>query len=140
MEHPHTKSLYLVSACLIGLCTRYDAKIKTNSACLAFLQKHTYIPVCPEQLAGLATPRPAADIIGGDGFDVLDGKASVYTQDGQDVSQHFIHGAQQVLQIAKSQQVTAICLKARSPSCAVTGTMGVTAALLSRHGFSLLEY
>ncbi len=140
MDNSQSKSLYLVSACLVGLCTRYDGKVKANTACLDFLENHNYIPICPEQLGGLATPRPAADITGGDGFDVLRGDASVCTKDGDDLSVPFTQGAKQVLQIAQSQTVTAICLKARSPSCAVLGTIGVTAALLSKHGFKLIEF
>lgn len=135
------KSLFLVSACLVGLCTRYDGATKASATCLEFLQDSHYIPVCPEQLGGLPTPRPAADIINGNGFAVLRGEASVCTrQDGADVSKSFIKGAKQVLHIAKSQQVTSICLKAKSPSCAVNGTIGVTAALLAEHGFILHEF
>ena len=140
MDNSQSKSLYLVSACLVGLCTRYDGKVKANTACLDFLAGHCYIPVCPEQLGGLPTPRPAADITGGDGFAVLLGDASVCTKDGDDLSIPFTQGAKQVLQIAQSQAVTAVCLKARSPSCAVHGTTGVTAALLSKHGFKLIEF
>lgn len=140
MDNLPLKSLYLVSACLVGLCTRYDGTVKTNTACLDFLTDHNYIPVCPEQLGGLPTPRPAADIAGGDGFTVLLGDASVYTKDGDDLSLPFIQGAKQVLHIAQSQTVTAVCLKSRSPSCAVSDTIGVTAALLSKHGFKLIEF
>ncbi len=140
MGNSQSKSLYLVSACLIGLCTRYDDTVKVNAACLDFLANHTYIPICPEQLGGLPTPRPAADIIGGDGFAVLRGEATVCTKDGSDVTKPFIQGAKQVLQIAQSQDVTAVCLKARSPSCAVSDCIGVTAALLNQHGFKLLEF
>jgi len=132
--------IFLVSACLVGLCSRYDGAIKADAACLHFLQDKICIPVCPEQLGGLPTPRPAADIIGGDGRDVLRGKASVRTGDGDDLSDQFIRGARQVLQIAKMQRIGGVCLKARSPSCGLSGTMGVTATLLSEHGFQIHEY
>ncbi len=141
MDRSQSKSVFLVSACLVGLCTRYDGATKASATCLEFLHGSHYIPVCPEQLGGLPTPRPAADIINGDGFAVLRREASVCTrQDGTDVSKFFTTGAQQVLQIAKSQKITAICLKAKSPSCAVNGTIGVTAALLREHGFTLHEF
>ncbi len=141
MDNSQSKSLYLVSACLVGLCTRYDGTVKANRACLDFLTGHAYIPICPEQLGGLPTPRPAADIIGGDGFAVLREEASVCTKkDASDVTDPFIQGAKQVLQIAQSQVVTAVCLKARSPSCAVSDCIGVTAALLNQHGFKLFEF
>jgi uncharacterized protein YbbK (DUF523 family) len=140
MEHSQSKSLFLVSACLVGLCTRYDGASKPSRSCLDFLQDSYYIPVCPEQLGGLATPRIAADIIHGDGFKVLAGLASVRTKEGKDVSASFVKGAEQVLQIAKLQAISGVCLKARSPSCAVNGTIGVTAALLQKHGFTLHEF
>ncbi|MDR3629571.1 MAG: DUF523 domain-containing protein [Desulfocapsaceae bacterium] len=129
--------LYLVSACLVGLCTRYDGKIKPNATCLEILRYATWIPVCPEQLGGLPTPREAADIIGGSGEDVLAGRARVITKSGLDVSESFIKGASQVLSVACSQPVDSVILKANSPSC---GCNGVTASLLRQHGFRLREF
>jgi uncharacterized protein YbbK (DUF523 family) len=140
LDLPAAKPIYLVSACLMGLCTRYDAKIVLNPQCSAFLKDSIWIPICPEQLGGLATPRPAADIVSGDGHAVLAGTARVCTKAGKDLSAAFINGARQVLNIAKSQCVQGICLKARSPSCAISGAMGVTAALLQQHGFTLHEF
>ncbi len=130
-------SIYLVSACLVGLCTRYDGTSKPNELCLRRLRESTWIPICPEQLGGLPTPRIPADIIGGEGKDVLTGKAKVLARDGTDVSEAFIRGAYQVLTVAKSQPVRKIFLKSRSPSC---GQSGVTTALLRQHGFHLIEF
>ena len=140
MNNSQQKPLFLVSACLVGLCTRYDNTIKVNDECREFLKDQLYIPVCPEQIGGMPTPRPAADIINGDGLDVLQGKAQVHTKEGDDVSSPFIKGAKQVLQIAKTQPITGVCLKARSPSCSVSGIIGVTAALLKTNGFKLYEF
>ncbi|MBU0945016.1 MAG: DUF523 domain-containing protein [Proteobacteria bacterium] len=140
MNNSTSRSLFLVSACLVGLCTRYDDKKKPNPDCLKFLEGSTWIPVCPEQLGGLPTPRPAADIIGGDGRDVLQGRARVCTKEGEDVTASFSKGARQVLEIALLQEISGVCLKARSPSCAVSGTLGVTAALLADHGYPLHEF
>lgn len=133
-------SLYLVSSCLMGLCTRYDGRCKSNPACRSRLQGHLWIPVCPEQLGGLPTPREAADIIAGDGTDVLAGRARVLTRSGLDVSAPFIRGAQQVLAIASAQPVSGAILKSGSPSCAVSKSMGVTAALLQQQGLILEEF
>ena len=132
--------LFLVSACLVGLCTRYDGETKPSAECTEFLQKKVFIPVCPEQLGGLSTPRPAAEIVGGDGRDVLKGEAQVITKTGDDVTTPFIKGAQQVLQLANAQDIDGICLKSRSPSCGVSAPMGVTAALLAEHGYPLYEF
>ncbi|MDK9708994.1 MAG: DUF523 domain-containing protein [Desulforhopalus sp.] len=137
---PNTVPTYLVSACLVGLCTRYDGKIKENQNCIAELKNAHWIPVCPEQLGGLPTPREAADIIGGDGADVLAGTARVITKSGDDITRQFIHGSEQVLHLARMQNVQAVFLKARSPSCAVTGKIGVTAALLRAAGLPLHEF
>ncbi|MDO8947115.1 MAG: DUF523 domain-containing protein [Desulfocapsaceae bacterium] len=133
-------TIFLVSACLVGLCSRYDGKTRPNKVCQQLLQNGIWIPFCPEQMGGLPTPRTAADIIEGDGNDVLSGKARVLTRDGIDVSPQFIKGAEQTLLLAKSQQVTSICLKSSSPSCGISGKIGVTAALLNKHGFHLTEF
>ena len=141
MNNSTSKPIFLVSACLVGLCTRYDGTTKPDPECKKFLQGAIWIPVCPEQLGGLATPRPAAEINSGTGQDVLLGNAYVCTiDDGIDVTDSFINGAEQVLQIAKDQNITGACLKARSPSCAVKGIVGVTAALLAEHGYTLYEF
>ncbi len=131
--------LVLVSACLAGLPTRYDGRLVEHAACLAELAGVVWIPVCPEQLGGLPTPRSPADIVGGNGHDVLDGRARVICRDGEDVTAQFIRGAEQVLDIAVRHQVKKVLLKARSPSCGVAKT-GVTAALLIRHGFEVAEF
>ncbi len=124
----------------MGLCTRYDAALKTSGQCLEKLKNCICIPVCPEQLGGLSTPREAADINGGTGHDVLAGRARVITRNGEDVTAAFIKGAEQVLQIVQQQKVDGIALKSRSPSCGVIEKKGVTAALLEQHGYRLEEF
>lgn len=132
--------IYLVSACLMGLCTRYDAKITSNTDCCQLLKNSILVPVCPEQLGGLPTPRPPADIHGGSGYDVLQGKAKVLTKSGEDVTPHFVHGAQQVLLLAQKLNIKKAYLKSRSPSCAVIEPMGVTAALLTQNNIECQEF
>ena len=134
-----TKDLILVSACLTGLTTRYDGQDINYPECIEEIERHHWIPVCPEQLGGLPTPRCPANIVGGNGADVLDGKARVICTDGTDVTDAFIHGARQVLDIAKRQPVQKIFLKARSPSCGIA-KLGVTAALLKRNGYVVIEF
>ena len=130
--------IYLVSACLMGLRTRYDGKVTAGAACDK-AAAGICIPVCPEQLGGLPTPRTAADLHGGDGHDVLAGRARVITRDGEDVTENFIQGARQVLKIAGQQDTAKIFLKSGSPSCGIAPTIGVTAALLQSAGYSIAE-
>ncbi len=132
--------MILISACLLGLKTRYDGRSKGNSTCLSLLAGRCRVPFCPEQLGGLPTPRTAADIIDGTGADVLAGRARVISRDGIDVSRQFIRGAEQTLYLARQLEVEAVFLKAGSPSCGLSPMSGVTAALLSEHGYCLLEF
>lgn len=130
----------LVSACLVGLCTRYDGSCKPDERCRRQLSGQHWIPFCPEQLGGLPTPRTAADLTGGDGHDVLIGRAKVIDRAGRDVSEQFIRGAHQVLKIAASQRIKHALVKARSPSCGLKKPIGVTTALLVENGISCQEF
>lgn len=98
----------LVSACLLGLCTRYDGQGKGHPGVLALANQHTLIPVCPEQLGGLPTPRPPAE---------LQPNGRVINTLGQDVTGAFTKGAKMALDIAHLTGCKAAILKARSPSC-----------------------
>jgi len=131
--------IYLASACLTGLKTRYDGRIITIAACRKAVAGGIYIPVCPEQLGGLPTPRTAADLVGGDGHDVLAGRARVLDRTGKDVTENFILGARQVLAIAREQDIAKVILKAGSPSCGLAPKVGVTAALLQEQGYEIIE-
>lgn len=139
----------VVSACLIGCECRYDQKSCLDAQLEELLREGKAIPVCPEQLGGLPTPRPPAEIIGGDGYDVLDGKARIVDQTGADVTEEFLMGARQALKLAQTVGATSAILKENSPSCGssfvydgtfsgkkVTG-VGLTAALFRRHGIDV---
>ncbi|GAB4340410.1 MAG: DUF523 domain-containing protein [Desulfobulbaceae bacterium] len=132
--------IFLVSACLTGLCTRYDGLSRPSAACMERLAGHCWIPVCPEQLGGLPTPRTPADLVGGDGADVLVGNARVIDRQGRDVTEVFVHGARQCLEIARAQGVTTALLKSGSPSCGLTPRRGVAAALLAAHHITVHEF
>jgi len=123
----------------MGLKTRYDGRINTTDACMMVESDAVCVPVCPEQLGGLPTPRVAADLVGGDGHDVLAGKARVISREGLDVTGNFILGARQVLEIARQQNITKVFLKARSPSCGLTPQVGVASALLQAEGYLIVE-
>jgi uncharacterized protein YbbK (DUF523 family) len=140
------KPVCLVSACLLGVRCRYDGQHKSD-ALDRDLSPFSVIPVCPEQLGGLSTPRPAAQMSGGAGNEVLEGSAVVLTkEDGTDVTAQFVRGAEETLEIARKTGAETAFLKQRSPSCGcgqtwVDGTVvegdGVTTALLKQHGIAV---
>lgn len=139
----------VISACLVGCQCRYDGDSNAVDVFVKMVENGEAVFVCPEQLGGLSTPRPPAQIVGGTGADVLDGKAKVITDQGVDVTAAFVRGAQEALRMAQLVGAQEAILKERSPSCAATqifdGTFtkgkrpgqGVTAALLTRHGINV---
>lgn len=107
--------------------------------------------VCPELLGGFSTPREPAEIVGGDGEDVLDGKAKVFEKSGKDVTELYIQGAIRTLEKAQAIGATMVVLKEYSPSCGsaiiyngefkgkkIAG-VGVTTALLKRNGIQVVS-
>jgi uncharacterized protein YbbK (DUF523 family) len=108
------------------------------------------ILVCPEEEGGLPTPRPAAEIQGGSGQDVLDGRARVLTDAGVDVTQEYLEGARIAVERAAAEGCSTAILKARSPACGCgaiyDGTFskntsegdGVAAAALKRAGLEIV--
>ena len=125
----------LISACLLGVCCRYDGDSKAYPGIEQLARQHTLVPVCPEQLGGLPTPRPPAERRGD----------RVVTRSG-DVTEQYRRGAEETLKLCKLFGCEAAVLKERSPSCGrgavydgtFTGTLtpgdGVTAELLASHG------
>ncbi len=135
----------LISACLLGLKTRYNREAALSEEAKAAAVGRYLLPVCPEQLSGLPTPRPRAEIVGGTGADVLDGKAKVMDENGTDVTQFYLDGANKTLAIARLNGSKEIILKEKSPACGVTRICsgnetvsgnGVTTALLLREGYT----
>ncbi len=132
----------LVSACLLGVNSRYDGGAAEDTALMAIIKKlgpTLVIPVCPEQLGGLPTPRAEAEIVvddkqedddgDGDGPAVLAGKARVIDSGGVDVTENFLRGAKEVLKIAEFSGALVMYSKEGSPSCGVDKP-GVTTAML----------
>ena len=132
----------LVSACLLGCPCRYDGKSNENPAILALQSRDdiTLIPVCPEQLGGLSTPRAPSERSGN----------LIKNNLNEDVTVQYSKGAQEALRLAKLYCCKVAILKERSPSCGCRGIydgtlshtlvegQGVTAELLSEHGITVL--
>ena len=135
------KNVRLCSACLLGINCRYNRETKPNKKVLELSKTETLIPVCPEQLGGLATPRDPSEIRGD----------KVFASNGKDVTGEFEKGARETLKIAKLFNVREAILKQRSPSCGCgqiyDGTFsgkiikgdGVTADLLKKNGIKVVS-
>jgi uncharacterized protein YbbK (DUF523 family) len=130
----------LVSACLLGVSCRYDGGASADSRVAALAGRFALIPVCPEQLGGLPTPRRCVELVSG----------RAMSRDGLDLTEAFSRGAAQALHIARMTGVRAAVLKPRSPSCGInliydgtfSGTLvpglGMLADLLAREGLALI--
>lgn len=131
---------FLVSACLLGCKCRYDGKSCLNENVLALKKKHTLIPICPEQLGGLSTPRSPSERQGD----------RVIMKSGEDVTSEYMLGAMEALRLAKIFNIKKAVLKANSPSCGKgiiydgsftgqkCGGNGVTAQLFMENGITVL--
>ncbi|NMZ66450.1 DUF523 domain-containing protein [Pseudomonas oryzihabitans] len=142
----------LVSRCLLGHRVRYDGGAHGPFDLLGVWQSEgRIVPLCPEVAGGLPTPRPPAEIPGGQGGAVLDGRVAVVTVGGEDVTTAFVAGAEAALELIARHGIRLAVLKARSPSCgnlenydgSFSGTRvageGVTAAALKRAGAAVFN-
>lgn len=133
------KTNILVSACLLGLHCRYNGKGVLDETVWSLREYANLIPICPEQLGGLPTPRDPAERV----------RDQVVTISGQDVTAQYAQGARETLALAGRYGCCLAILKERSPSCGSgviydgthTGTKipgyGVTAELLKNHGIAV---
>lgn len=131
----------MVSACLLGENCKYSGGNNRNEKVLAYVQGHEVIPVCPEVMGGLPTPRVPAEIVCG----------VVINRAGVNIDREYRLGAQKALEIAKEKQIDLAVLQSRSPSCGTKeiydGTFsgkripgqGVTAKLLGDNGFAVMD-
>ncbi len=130
----------LVSACLLGHACRYDGKSKPCERVIALGDAYNLIPICPEVMGGLPTPRVPSEICG----------ERVLMKDGRDVTENYNRGALTALEIARQNGCTVAILKEKSPSCGsglihnglfdgglVKGD-GITAQLLKKEGIRVL--
>ena len=147
------KNPIVVSECLLGINCTFSGENRRNEKTIKLLKEHILIPICPEQLGGLSTPRAPQIIEKGSGEDVLDGNSRVINRDGKVDTQSFIRGAEEALHLAKLVNAKIAILKERSPSCGVNKIYnhlnkkednlvegrGVAAALLKRNGIQIFS-
>jgi len=136
----------IVSACLAGEFCRWDGETKANPEVVQLVKRAKAIALCPEVLGGLGVPRPGAEIRGGDGKDVLSGKAKVTNNENEEVTEAFLLGAEKFLEQAKKLGIGKALMKENSPSCGVkriyqneklVSGCGITTALLLKNGFQV---
>lgn len=132
----------LVSACLLGVCCRYDGRGAFDDRVARLAGRYSLVPVCPEQLGGMPTPRWPSEIICG---------RNVVNTRGEDKSAEFAAGASEALRIARLLNCKAAVMKERSPSCGskeiYDGTFsgrtkpgrGIAAALLIDSGIPVFD-
>lgn len=130
---------FAVSACLCGFPCRYDGKSKPDERIKALYEEGRALPVCPEKLGGLTTPRTPCEIIDG----------RVISSDGEDRTNEYLLGSQRVLELCKKHGIKKAILKQNSPSCGSThiydgtfsGTLiegeGCLTALLRKNGIEV---
>lgn len=131
----------LVSACLLGVNCKYNGSNNENEKVLFYIKDKEVIPICPEIMGGLSTPREPSEIF----------ENKVISKSGKDVTSNFQKGAEETLNLARKLGVKKAILKSRSPSCGLDevydGTFsnklvnknGITAELLKNNGFVILR-
>jgi uncharacterized protein YbbK (DUF523 family) len=142
--------MYIVSACLAGIASRYDGTGLGDEAIMRLVASGDAIPICPEQLGGLPTPRIKISFRNGDGHAIASGFKDVHAIgfDGIDYTDNLIRGAMEVLKIARLTNPKAVIFKDGSPSCGVNRVWiknervkgcGVTTAFLKREGINVMS-
>jgi len=106
------------------------------------------VPICPEQIGGLPTPRAPSEIIGGDGLDVLEGRSRIIDISGRDVTDFFLRGANEAMRLVELLEISTAIMKEKSPSCGVchikkNGSIargsGVTSTLFAKKGIRVIS-
>ncbi|WP_148242215.1 DUF523 domain-containing protein [Enterobacter asburiae] len=143
----------LVSACLMGFRVRYNGseKARMNEQLVRWQQEQRLVIHCPELAAGMAVPRPPAEIMSADGKDVMHGQARIIENTGQDVTEHYQLAAWLALRTAQASGCSAALLTDGSPTCGSQfiydgsfrgihkAGMGVAASLLAEHGIAVFS-
>lgn len=144
MKTAQEKPYVLISAYLMGCNTRYAGDGKLLDNIVELMARYNLIPVCPEQLGGLATPREPSE------QRVIEGRIRVINRLDEDVTEQFERGAAEALHLAQMYGCRLAILKERSPSCGFgqiyDGTFsgrlkegqGITASLLSENGIEII--
>lgn len=135
---------YIVSSCLAGISCRYNCSHKNSEYVNNLIKDGKAIPICPEQIAGLPTPREACECL------MIDGKIKVISKSGKDYTDYFYKGAKMTLEFAKKYDIRKAILQKNSPSCGIktydgtfSGTLanysGITAKMLMDNDIEVIS-
>jgi 2-amino-4-hydroxy-6-hydroxymethyldihydropteridine diphosphokinase len=136
------KKIVGISSCLLGINTKYNGGNNYNRLFKILNKNFIFVPICPEQIGGLPTPRIASEIFG----------EKVRDKSGKDVSTEFKKGAEETIKIMRITNADCVVLKSRSPSCGygeiydgsfsgiVKKGNGITADLLEKNGIEIIEF
>jgi len=133
------KEPVLISACFLGIpCRWHGRRAKRRDSLIDRLKnKYVLVPICPEQLGGMPTPRTSETLEEGTGAQVLDeGLRLIAPETGEDVTQFHVKGAKYTLEIAEIVGANRAYLKGGSPSC---DREGVTGEVLKRAGIKVIR-
>lgn len=133
------KEPVLISACFLGIpCRWHGRRAKRRDDLIERLKRqYVLVPVCPEQLGGMSTPRTSETLRGGTGCDVLDGKLRLIAPEtGEDVTENHVNGARYVSEMAYIIGAHRAYLKSGSPSC---DRDGITGEILRRGGMTVIR-
>lgn len=131
----------LVSACILGENCKYNGKSNRNQRAIDYLKDKETIPICPEILAGMKTPRPCAEIVNG----------IVMDENGNNVHSEYVHAVEKALNQMKDEDIDLVILQSRSPTCGVnqvydgsfrgtlTTGMGLFAKALKQKGYQVID-
>lgn len=131
----------LVSACILGVNCKYNGKSNRNQRVIDYLKDKEILPICPEILAGMKTPRPCAEIVNGVVMDEI----------GNNAHSEYVHGVEKALNQIKDEDIDLVILQSRSPTCGVnqvydgsfrgtlTTGMGLFAKALMQKGYQVID-
>jgi len=128
----------LISTCLLGIPCRWHGRRpkKRDKLIKRLKNRYVLVPVCPEQLGGMSTPR-TGETLEGTGAQVLDeGLRIIAPETREDVTRFHVNGAKYTLDIAKIVGARRAYLKGGSPSC---DRKGVTGEVLKRNGINVIR-
>src|SRR6266545_3116879 len=100
----------VISACLLGVACNHEGRGSPRAVVDELAKRYRLVPVCPEVLGGLPTPRAAAELTGDDVTGCPgsggSGRARVVNLEGDDVTAAYRRGAEAAVTVARAVGAT----------------------------------